>query len=438
MQSKSQSFDVLIVGAGPAGLAAGIAAGSIGVGIGKRLVTSTKKAGKESEERSVCILERNSTPGRKFRLSGSGQCNVTHGGAVEDFPEHYGDCKKGGQKSRFVKPAIFSFDNRETVRFFDRHGVRMLERKDGKIFPRSLKSEDLLDVLVTELEEQGGKIRTNTTVKTVSYHDGLFHVETDRELFVAKSLILAAGGCSYPGTGSKGDGFHLAESLGHRIIAPRPGLTSIVAQNYPFAESAGISFTSPKIEVYRNGIQTETGRRAGQGDVLLTHRGLSGPGILDLSRFIEPDDEVRIAFCADFLGDERPNWNRLLVGKKTLKNALAPLGLPERFLSRLLRLLEISPEQSAAEVTREQRRRLESALLGFPFVVEQLGGWNDAMTTVGGVALDEIDRRTMQSRIMPGLFFCGEILDIDGDCGGYNIQFALSSGVLAGQSAIER
>ena len=163
----------------------------------------------------------------------------------------------------------------------------------------------------------------------------------------------------------------------------------------------------------------------------MTHRGLSGPAILDLSRGMECGDTIRVAFCPD-----AGNWQDLLVGKRTLKNALAPLGIPERFLIQLLEQLEIEPDRSASEVEREERRRLAAALEGYPLIIDRLGGWDEAMVTAGGVALEQVDRQTMQSRLVPGLFFCGEILDVDGDTGGYNIQFALSSGTLAGSSAI--
>ena len=391
---------MLILGAGPAGLVCGIAAASCG--------------------EQVVVLEKNDRPGVKLRLSGSGQCNLTHGGPIERFLNRYGDTKK----SRFVKPALFAFTNTDTVRFFEQHGVPLFEREDGKVFPRSLQSSDILRVLTETLQANSGDLRTGVAIHTIRRTDDGFLVETNQGNFASKRLAIATGGMSYPKTGSTGDGYQIAKQWGHRIVPPRPALTSVAIECYPFTEAAGISFDDVPIDVYRNGKKI----RHGYGDVLLTHRGLSGPGILDLSRFLEPKDTLRLPICKNTI-----ELKTLLSGKRLLKNALTPLGIPDRLLLLLLGELGISPESVTAEIDRNTRQRLEQALSGFAFVVEQLGGFDEAMATCGGVALEEVNRQTMESRLVPGLFFCGEVLDVDGDTGGYNIQFALSSGFLAGR-----
>jgi len=396
---------MLILGAGPAGLACGIMSALCG-------------------ERSI-VLEKNDRPGLKLRLSGSGQCNLTHGGAIGDFLNHYGS----KTQSRFVKPALFAFPNGEIIRFFEQHGVPLVERDDGKIFPRSLQSGDVLRALLEALEANGGQLRTDVTIDAVRRTDDGFCVETNQGTFSSKRLAIAAGGMSYPQTGSTGDGYRWAEQFfGHRIVPPRPALTPVIVGRYPFAEAAGISFENVPIDVWRNGKKI----RRGTGDVLLTHRGLSGPGILDLSRFLAPQDTLRLPLCRN-----TACWESLFSGKKLLKNALAPLGIPDRLLLLLLSELGISPDTaavSAAEIDRRTRHRLKESLEGFAFVVERLGGFDEAMATSGGIALEEVHRQTMESRLVPSLFFCGEVLDIDGDTGGYNIQFALSSGFLAGKN----
>ncbi len=374
------------------------------------------------------MLEKNARPGQKLRLAGSGQCNVTHSASIADFIRHYG----GEKKARFVQPALQFFDPVATVRFFESRNVPMLEREDGKIFPKSLKSKDILDCLVQSVTDAGATIRTQTEVISVERVESGFHVRTNRESFLAEKLVLSTGGCSFPQTGSTGDGFRLAAQLGHRIVPPRPALTPVYVQHYAFADCAGIAFRDIKIEMWRNRKIQES-----RGDVLLTHQGLSGPGILDLSRFIEPHDEIRLELCP-----AAPNLQPFFSGKKTVKNALSLAvaasgcaNMPERFLVRLLTFLEIAPDKPAAEITREERKRLEAALTGLPLTVERLGTWNEAMATSGGVSLGDVNRQTMESRLVSGLFFCGEVLDIDGDTGGYNIQFALSSGFLAGRNA---
>ncbi|MDR1492220.1 MAG: aminoacetone oxidase family FAD-binding enzyme [Planctomycetaceae bacterium] len=391
-------FNALVIGAGPAGLAAGIAA-----------------------QRNVCVLERRSVPGRKLLLSGSGQCNVTHGGTIANFLARYGNEKK----SRFVKPALFAFDNQAVCRFFAQRGVPLAEREDGKIFPQSLNSRDILNVLLTELEKRGGILQTETQVEFVKKVNKRFVVQTNRGTIDAAKLILATGGRSYPATGSDGSGYKIAESFGHRIVPPKPALSPAYIRDYAFADCAGIAFRKIEVNLLRNEKRIATQ----QGDVLLTHFGLSGPAIIDSSRSIEQGDVVQLTICR-----EKDAVQKCLTGKRTLKNALQPLHLPEQFLKRLLEQQNISAEQSASEVSRSDRQKLEQTLSHLRFTVERLGDWNESMTTAGGVALEEVNRQTLQSRLVEGLFFCGEVLDADGDSGGYNIQFALSSGFLAGSS----
>jgi predicted Rossmann fold flavoprotein len=374
----------------------------------------------------VVVLEKNSRPGVKLRLSGSGQCNLTHGGSMVDFYDRYGTA----QKSRFVKQIFFAQPNTSIIRFFEEAGVPLFERDDGKVFPRSLKSSDILRALTDQLEANGGHLRTGVVIDTVQKTEEGFCVQTNQGMFSAKQLAIATGGISYPKTGSTGDGYRWGEQFGHRIVPPRPALTPVIVERYPFAAASGVSLENVPIDLYRGGKKI----RQRYGDVLLTHRGLSGPGILDLSRFLEPQDVLRLPI---FRSASISKLESLLCGKKLLKNALAPLGIPDRLLQLLLLELGISPETSAAEVNRECRHRLKNALEAFPFIVKHLGDFGEAMATSGGIALEKVNRRTMESRLVPGLFFCGEVLDIDGDTGGYNIQFALSSGFVAGESAAQ-
>lgn len=392
---------MLIIGAGPAGLACGIMAASCG--------------------EQVVVLEKNNQPGVKLRLAGSGQCNLTHGGDISDFLTHYG----GTKQSRFVQPALFAFPNTEIIRFFEEAGVPLFEREDGKIFPRSLHGGDVLHALAGKLKANGGQLRTGVEILTLRRTDNGFCVETNQGTFSSNRLAVATGGMSYPKTGSTGDGYRWADQLGHKIIPPHPALTPVIVEGCPFADASGFSFENVPIDVFRGGTKI----RQGSGDVLLTHRGLSGPGILDLSRFLYPKDVLRIPIYRGNI-----EWERLLSGKKLLKNTLTPLGIPDKLTLLLLAELDISPDTPASEVERDTRNRLKNACEGFSFIVKGLGGFDEAMATSGGVALENVNRLTMESRLVPGLFFSGEVLDVDGDTGGYNIQFALSSGFLAGKS----
>ncbi|GHT35978.1 FAD-dependent oxidoreductase [Planctomycetales bacterium] len=416
MPETAETKDIIIIGGGPAGLAAGIAAAEKLQE--KKLQEQNRSSG------SVIILERNNQAGKKFLLTGSGQCNITHSGSMNDFIKHYGGTKKERcKKEHFVKPALFNFDNAAAVKFFEQNGIPLWEREDGKVFPRSLKAADLLNILLNNFKEYGGKIETDIEVQNVRTTETYFTVETSRGIRTANQIILAAGGSSYPATGSDGSGFALAEQLGHRIVPPKPALTPVYIRHYPFADNAGTSFENVNFCIKRNGKRIISNN----GTVLLTHCGFSGPGILDASRFIEPQDFIFVEFSK-----EGYNIQQFLTGKKTVKNALRQLELPEHFLETLLTVSGVIPDKPAAEITREERKKIETALTDYPFCIESLGNWNEAMATAGGIALDEVNRQTLESRIVPNLFFCGEVLDIDGDTGGYNLQFALSSGFLAG------
>ncbi|MDO4574668.1 MAG: aminoacetone oxidase family FAD-binding enzyme [Planctomycetia bacterium] len=388
-------YDVLILGAGPAGLAAAC------FSQGKTL-----------------LLEKNASAGKKLLLAGSGHCNVTHGGDIRDFFPRY------GLHAAFVKPCLMAFPNTALVRWLAEQGVPCVERNDGKIFPRSQNGRDVLNALLTACSGHV-KILLSQPVQSVT-HDTYFHVATAQETFSAKKLILTTGGQSYPATGSTGDGFRFAQSLGHTLVPPAPALTPIYVRDYTLARCAGISLENVPITLWRDGKKTATHR----GDLLLTHTGLSGPGILDFSRNLQPGDTLRLE-----LGQEEP-LRACLNTRKEVKNVLsATFQRAENLIETLLVASGVSPSLRGCDVTRGERKAILENVLQPAFVVAKLGGFHEAMVTRGGVRLEEVNRKTMESRLVPGLFFAGEILDIDGDTGGYNLQFAFSSGFLAGKHA---
>ncbi len=408
--------DILIFGAGPAGL----------------MAACTAKAGR------VAILEKNEKPGRKLKIAGSGRCNITHAGKIADFYSHYAGA------ARFVKPCLMAFTNQDLIRFFAARGLRMTEVNDGKIFPATQRAEDVLRVLTEACRTCLAEIFYSQTVTRVAFQeeDACFHVETQNtaggggaQTWRAKKIIIATGGKSYPVTGSTGDGYELAKMLGHTIIPPRPALTPVHVDAYPFTPCAGISLENRPVSVWRDGKKIA----AHTGDILFTHRGFSGPGILDFSRYVQSGDTLKIAFTGDA---DTAVLGKILVeaftqnSKKTVKNILVQrFTLPERLGECLLELAEIATGMLAWEMDRGARARLAETLAGHPFHVRRLGDFREAMCTAGGVWLEEVNRQSMESRIRPGLFFCGEVLDVDGDTGGYNLQFAFSSGAAAGAAA---
>ena len=411
-------MDLVIIGGGPAGMMCAIAAA-------KRF-------------RKIVLLEKNESPGQKLLVAGSGRCNLTHAGPMADFLEHY------GTHGRFVQPALEHFTNDDLARFFADRSLPLVELNDGKLFPRTQSSRDVRDVLLDEMRNAGVILHNNAAVESVEQlPDGHFVVQTRMQnvkdksaTLFAKRLVIATGGKTYPTTGSTGDGYRFAQSMGHTIVTPMPALAPVRVRENRFAECAGLSFENANIRVLRGGKKIATAN----GDLLLTHHGLSGPVILDASRDIMSGDVISVSFVRGF-ADANVFEKRLIedaveFGRKSVKNMLAKYAIAERLLSLLFAQNEIPLDLPAAEMSRDVRKTLARSMIEQPFLVARLGGDNEAMVTRGGVALTEVDRKTMQSRLVPNLFFCGEVLDIDGNTGGYNLQFAFSSGKLAADCAV--
>ncbi len=400
--------DVIVAGAGPAGLFCALRCAEAGL--------------------RVLLLEKNRGAGKKLLVSGSGRCNITHAGDIRDFPPRY------GARERFVKPALFDFTNAHLVEFFAVRGLAMTETDGGKIFPATQNARDVLALLLDECARHGVSIRLESAVRSVEAAPPFFLARTRGERFTASFLVIATGGKSYPSTGSTGDGYAFARALGHEIVPPEPALAPLVVKDYGLRACAGISLDGALIRLYRAGEFTGESR----GDVLFTHRGVSGPGVLDFSRNVRPGDTVRIAL----VGLAEPELDSILAGagsshgKKFLKNAVAGLGVPERLVEAVLAAAGIQPDLPMAQLDRATRARAASLFAGLPVEVESTGGWNEAMVTRGGIKVDELNRGTMESRLVKGLYFAGEVVDVDGDTGGYNLQFAFSSAALAAKAII--
>jgi predicted Rossmann fold flavoprotein len=411
-----EGFDApaIVVGAGPAGLF-----------LAARLASSPTA--------QVLLLEKGARPGRKLLASGSGQCNITHEGAVASFLDRYGG------KGRFLKKALYGFSNSDLEAWFLDRGVAFEVEEGGKVFPVSRKAGDVLGVLIGECGRTGVDLRSGRRVASVSRIDGGFEVELEIEPPCALRtpvLALATGGQSYPGTGSSGDGYRLAASLGHAVVRPRPALSPLLVKDFALADLAGLSFEGLRFALRRGGRRISERR----GDVLITHEGLSGPGILDASRDILPGDLVELDFCGR--GDEAFRaalLERAAASPRSLvKTALADLGLPRRMAEFFCSASGIGEGETCAELRREGRERLVQMAAAFPAEAESVGGFDKAMVTAGGVSLDEVNPATMESRIAPGLYFAGEILDYDGDTGGFNMQAAFSTAAAAAKAIEER
>ena len=399
-----ECFDVVVIGAGPAGLFCAIHAAAPGS--------------------RVLVLEKMDEPGKKLLLSGTGQCNITHAGEMRDFLARYGD------HGKLIKPALFSFTNKALLAFFEERGLPMQAEENGKVFPKSRQSADVLAVLLAECKTKGVKIHCGEPVTAVTRQNAGFELVTPRATYHSTVLVITTGGSSYPKTGSTGDGVRFAQSLGQPVTDTAPALTPLLIKNFPFAALAGISFEEMPFTVWRGGKKVGEYR----GDVLFTHLGVSGPGILDASRHILPEDLLRLSFVGttrreEFTADisrrvqENRTWN--------VSTILAGYPVPERLNRKLLKLSDIPEDLKCNHFSAEQRTRLVTNCTEFPMTVTAPGGYAVAMVTRGGVALDGVNLKTMESKNIPNLYFAGEVLDIDGDTGGYNLQAAFSTGFLA-------
>lgn len=398
-----KSYTTIVIGGGPAGLAAAIF----------------------SSGGNTLLLEKNAKAGLKLLIAGSGRCNITHDGDIGDFTSHYGD------NGKFLKKALREFTNINLIRFFEDKGLLSTIDKNGKVFPATEKSKDVLNVLLEECKRNNITILSNRTVTKVSATDAGFLVTTNENTFACKYLVIATGGRSYPTTGSTGDGYEIARSLGHSIVAVKPALTPVFVKSYAFESLAGVSLESVPIYLYKNGKKTKEHR----GDIGLTHKGISGPGIIDFSRFMDEGDLLRINFANQLVDSFRRDFIDAAStdGRQTVQAFLRAYDMPKSLMKAILDMVGIMPSDCISNVNVAKRSRMVELFCEFPFEVERLGGFKMAMATAGGILLEEVSSKTMESKIQKNLFFVGEVLDIDGDTGGYNIQAAFSTGFVAGK-----
>ena len=401
-----EQYDITVIGAGPAGLFCAIHA--------------------SAPVSRVLLLEKMDEPGKKLLLSGTGQCNITHAGEMRDFLSHYGD------HGKLLKPALFSFTNKALIAFFEDRGLFMMTEENGKIFPKTRQSADVLAVLLKECKAKGVEINCGEPVTGITHYTNRFEISTPRATYRSTVIVITTGGASYPKTGSTGDGYRLCESLGQPVTEIAPALTPILIRNFPFAALAGISFEQMPFTIWRAGKKVSEHK----GDVLFTHLGVSGPGILDASRNILPDDLIKLSFVGAMKRDEfTSDLARRVQDNRTwqVSTILAAYPIPERLNRKLLKISDIPDDLKCNHFSAEPRTRLVTNCTEFPLTVTAPGGYAVAMVTRGGVALDGVNMKTMESKIVPKLYFAGEVLDIDGDTGGYNLQAAFSTGYLAAQ-----
>ena len=407
-------FDVLVVGAGPAGMMAAISSSHHGA--------------------RVAILDQLDRPGLKLLATGGGRCNVTNTLDDASFMEQF------GKNGRFMQPALKTMNGSGLRAFLAEHGVPTVSPDGFHVYPASNTSASVLQALWPLCSGQNVKRYLGTEAKSLRIeNESVIGIETESGPIAAQTVVLTTGGKSYPNLGATGSGYRLAAQAGHMIVPPLPVLVPLVTRETWPGRLSGVSLR--QVHVW---IDLPRRQKAGcTGDLLFTRTGISGPAILDLSREVVPllqkhgDVPLRVDLQP---GTSAEQWNARFDewpsahGRKKILTLLDQ-HLPASLARTILQLAGVAEDTTAAAFSRLQRDAVLERITQLPLTVRSAGGFDNAMVTRGGIRLREVDPKTLQSRKVGGLYFAGEVLDLDGPCGGYNLQWAFSSGWLAGSSA---
>lgn len=410
-------YDVIVVGGGAAGLMAASTAAERG--------------------RKVLLLEKMDQAGRKLRITGKGRCNLTNTNSLRDTLPHI------GSDARFLRNAYGRFFNQDLMQWFEERGVTLTVERGNRVYPASGKALDIFLALIGELEQNPDvTIRKNTTVKSIEVFEGqATAVILDRgERITCRHIILATGGLSYPTTGSTGAGYRMARELGHTVIEPVPSLVALKCQEKIPEELIGFQLKNVQLSISNS---QKSIFNSSVGEMTFVDDGLAGPIVLSASRAATRQLNIEHTPLTAKL-DLKPGLTseqldrRLLAdidanGTRVFNDALR-LWLPAELIPLALPQLHIEYYKRLHQITGDERRRLRDWLKGVTFTVTGTHDWNEAIVTQGGVALGEVNPKTMESRLTKGLYIVGELLDLDADTGGYNLQIAFSTGHAAGMA----
>ena len=414
------NYDVIVIGAGVSGLIAAGRAAELGA--------------------NVLVLEKMRRPGIKLLITGKGRCNVTNSDSIDDF------MKNVHPNGHFLKHALYNFFSNDILDLLHKYNVATVLERGGRYFPVSDKSSDVLNALLTFVKENGADFCYNCKVnKLLKKQDSVTGVEIiengEKKQITAKKVIICTGGKSYPATGSTGDGYILAKSLGHTIEPPFPALVPIVTKGNLAGQLQGLSLKNIQASVFINGKK----RTEAFGEMLFTHFGLSGPIILTLSRLIVKElinnNKIDISIDLKPALDNSILDKRLLrdlnkYGKKQIEN-IFKLWLPAKLVPVFIRKCGLDPIKEGHQITSVERNKIKLLMKNLRLEVIGNRSFKEAIITAGGINTKEIDSKTMQSKLSKNLYFAGEVIDVDANTGGYNLQIAYSTGWLAGEACVE-
>ncbi|MBR1760379.1 MAG: NAD(P)/FAD-dependent oxidoreductase [Schwartzia sp.] len=405
---------ILILGAGPAGMMAAIKAAEAGA--------------------RAILLEKTERVGKKMAITGKGRCNMTNAASVPEI------IKNIPGNGAFLNSALRAFDNGDVIAFFEGQGVPTVTERGGRVFPASSRAADAVDAMLRRLHELDVEIRLREDAKTLSVSDGCIRgvrLSSGKEI-VADAVIVATGGASYPRTGSTGDGFRMAEAVGHTVEPPTPALVPLeTEEDWPKALS-GLSLKNVRIRLWSEDLQEKIGEAF--GEMMFTHFGVTGPIVLTLSRSAAMHLRAHDALPMEI--DLKPALDEETLAKrvqrdfeayknKQVKNAMVDL-LPARLIAPVLDLAFVDEEKTVNQITRAERLRVVDTLKRLPLTIARTRPIDEAIVTAGGVSVRELNPKTMESKLVRGLYFAGEVADVDGFTGGYNLQAAFSMGAAAG------
>lgn len=405
---------IIVVGAGAAGLVA---------------------AGKAAENADkVILIEKNDIIGKKIRITGKGRCNITNSADVEDMITQY------PRNAKFLYSALYTFTNYDIIKLIEDNGVKTKVERGGRVFPVSDKAQDVVKALKKYALKDNVILKTDT-VKALKIKDGVVTgVKTANGEIKADKVIICTGGKSYPKTGSTGDGYKFAKQAGHTIIEPKASLIPVITEEKWVRDIMGLSLRNIKITAFNAKNKKVF---SDFGEMLFTHFGISGPVVLSMSAYLKNigKEQYRIEIDLKSALTDEQLAARIMrdfekYSKKHIINSLDDL-LPKALIPVVISLAGIEPHKAVNEITREERSEIVKILKHFPLTAVGVRPVEEAIVTAGGVKVGEINPSTMESKLIKGLYFAGEVIDVDGYTGGYNLQAAFSTGYLAGMNAAE-